>query len=62
MKRLAALERRYQLSASKTEALRRERNAAILAAIAAGHTQADVARATGLTTARVNQIVKDAAR
>ena len=58
MKQLVALEHRYRTSTTKTEELREARNAAIIAAIAAGHTQADIARATGLTTARINQIAK----
>lgn len=58
MRSLIAAERAYRKSAGRTEALRLERNEQIREAIAAGHTQADIARATGLTTARVNQIVK----
>jgi len=53
---LAALERRYRASVAKTEALRVERNEAIVAAVKAGTSQADIARALNLTTSRVAQL------
>lgn len=49
----------YERSASDTEALRRARNDIMREAVSSGEiTQAEAARLTGLTTARVNQIVK----
>ena len=58
MKNLITLERRLRASSGKTDELRMERDAAILEALAEGFTQADIARALDLTTARVNQIAK----
>lgn len=48
---------RYQRAAGKAEDARAARNAAVMAAISEGWTNAQIARATGLTRSRVGQIV-----
>jgi hypothetical protein len=53
---LRKAEARYQRAFRRTEALREERNALILAALRSGWTHAQVAEATGLTRSRVGQI------
>lgn len=58
MRDLTTAEHAYRKSAERTEALRAKRNAAILAALEASHSQAEIAKATGLTSGRINQIVK----
>lgn len=54
------LNREYQRTSQKAEDLRAKRNAAIQKAVAAGVSQADVARALNLTPGRVKQILNDA--
>lgn len=54
--RLRDAERRYQRSADRTEELRRERNALVREALAAGWTHARIAELTGLSRGRVNQL------
>lgn len=53
------LNREYQRTSQKAENLRAKRNAAIRKAVAAGVSQADVARALNLTPGRVKQILTD---
>jgi hypothetical protein len=57
---LRKTEARYQRASRRAEELRLERNAAVLAALAAGWTHARVAEATGLTRGRINQIAQAA--
>ncbi len=59
MRDLIRKERQYRASADKTEVLRRERNALILAAVKAGARPSDVADAIGVTRARVAQILSN---
>jgi hypothetical protein len=55
---VSSAEMEYQASHLATEALRVKRNRLVCEAVEAGVSQADIARITGLTTARINQIVK----
>lgn len=50
-------EGQYRESVSENERLRTRRNDLMRQAVADGVTQAEIARETGLTTGRVNQIV-----
>lgn len=54
------LSRVYAKQAAQAERTRAERNQTIIDAVMAGATQADIAKATGLTSGRINQIVKGA--
>lgn len=56
LEELTTAERRYRAAAERAEGLRRDRNAAVIAALDAGMTHAQVAAATGLTRGRVGQI------
>lgn len=53
---LRKAEARYQRAFARSEQLRRERNALVHAAIAAGWTHARIADATGMSRGRVGQI------
>jgi cell division protein FtsL len=53
---LRATEARYQRAFARSETAREERNAAVRQAIEAGWTHSQIAKATGLTRARVGQI------
>jgi hypothetical protein len=53
---LAKSEARFRKATAHTVRMRAERNAAIAAALDAGWSHADIARATGLTRSRVGQI------
>jgi DNA-binding NarL/FixJ family response regulator len=55
---LRKAEARYQRASARSEQLRRERNALILEALAAGWTHAQIAKATGMTRSRVGQLAK----
>jgi transcriptional regulator with XRE-family HTH domain len=55
---LRKAEARYQRAFARSEELRRERNALILDALAAGWTHAQIAKATGMTRSRVGQLAK----
>lgn len=55
---LAAAERRYQRAAQRAETEREQRNAIVRQALAEGMRPVDVAHATGLTRARIAQLVK----
>lgn len=55
---LRKAEARYQRASRTYEAAREARNAAFRAAVAEGATHAQIAEATGLTRARVGQIVR----
>lgn len=52
--------RAYERAAARAEQLRQERHVAVLQALAEGMSQAQIARATGLTRGRINQIVRSA--
>lgn len=51
------LSRVYAKQAAQAERTRTERNQTIIDAVMAGATQSDIARATGLTRARIAQIL-----
>lgn len=51
------LSRAYATQAAQAEHTRAERNQAIIDAVTTGATQADIARATGLTRGRIAQIL-----
>jgi hypothetical protein len=55
-KNLRQLERAYQTAAAQAEAKRQERNAAVRAALDAGMTHAQIAKATGMSRGRVGQL------
>jgi DNA-binding NarL/FixJ family response regulator len=55
---LRKAEARYQRASARAEALRLERNATILEALAAGWTHATIAKTTGLTRGRIGQLAK----
>lgn len=46
----------YRAAFRRSEKLRAARNEAVRAALAAGISQADIAKATGLTRGRINQL------
>ncbi len=48
----------YQAAAGKAEALRVKRKTEIIAALEAGSTASEIARALGMTRARIAQIVQ----
>lgn len=54
---LRRIDAQYRASATRAEALRVKREAAIIDAVRAGASQRDVARAVGLTEGRVSQII-----
>lgn len=56
LKELAALDRRYQRQAVKSEQLRTQRNEAIRQLVDKGVRMSDIAKALGVTRARVAQI------
>lgn len=56
VKDLARAESRYQKAFQRAEAERELRNAAVRQALAEGMRPADIARATGLTRARIAQL------
>lgn len=56
LKELAALDRRYQRQAVKSEQLRTQRNEAIRQLVDEGVRMSDIAKALGVTRARVAQI------
>jgi transposase len=51
-------EARYQRAFARYEQAREARNAAVTQALAEGMSQAQIARATGLTRGRINQITQ----
>lgn len=53
------LNREYQRTSQKAENLRAKRNAAIKKAVAAGISQADLARALEITPGRITQILQE---
>lgn len=55
---LQKAEASYRRASARAEQLRRERNALVLEAIAAGWAHAQIASATGMTRSRVGQIAK----
>ena len=57
---LRKVEASYQRAAASAEELRAARNAAVVAALNAGMTHADIARATGLSRGRVGQLASAA--
>lgn len=57
-RRLRSAQRRYEQSAEETKRARAELDRAIIELVEAGHPQVDVARALGVTKARVNFIVQ----
>ena len=57
-KTLRSAEAAYRAAFARAEQLRDRRNAAVRAAIDAEMTHAEVARATGLTRARVGQLAQ----
>lgn len=55
---LRRAEEAYQRAQGAADAARLERNALVLDALAAGWSQSSIARATGLSAARVGQLAK----
>jgi DNA-directed RNA polymerase specialized sigma24 family protein len=55
---LRKAEARYQRAFRRSEALREERNALVLAALRAGWTHAQISEATGLSRGRIGQIAQ----
>lgn len=60
LQQIADADKRFQQASSDAEALRQERNNLIRAAVADGLTMTEVARAIGVSRARVAQIVDGA--
>jgi hypothetical protein len=60
MKRLAIASYNYEAAIKAASSLGAQRRAAIVAAVEAGNTKASVARAVGVTPARVSGIVSEA--
>lgn len=60
LKAIAASDQRFQAASRKAEKLRQERNNLIRAAVAGGVSMTEIARAIGVSRARVAQIVDGA--
>jgi hypothetical protein len=58
LRELRRTERGFERAASKADALREQRNQAVLAALGAGLTYDEVAQATGLNRSRIGQIAR----
>jgi hypothetical protein len=58
IEQLASLEAAYRAASEQAERTRGDRNDGIRQALAEGHTHAWVAKATGLSRGRINQIAQ----